>query len=169
VTGARVLRTVRPAAAAAAVLFGFTLLLQSDVAMGTIQRAFAVVAGAVLRVLGQQTMVHGTEILSARFGISVVAACTGLFLTGLFVAAVVAFPTSWRRRAAGAAVGIAGLFLLNVIRLVTLFVVGAHWPSALAPLHQLVWQSLAIALAVALWLTWAARVSRHETGRKVGT
>lgn len=166
--GARVLRAARPVAAAVAVLFGLTLLLQSQTAMKAVQRAFAVVAGAVLRMLGQHTVVHGTEILSDHFGISVVAACTGLFLTGLFVAAVAAFPTSWGKRAIGAAVGIVGLFLLNVIRLVTLFIVGTHWRAALAPFHQLIWQSLAIALAVALWLAWAARASRRGAHRKAG-
>jgi exosortase/archaeosortase family protein len=150
-------RVAASVAAAAAVLAALLWVLSSDRATAVVRRLFAVATSAVLNVLGNHTVAQGTEILSSEFGISVVTACTGLFVTGLFLAAVAAFPASWRAHLAGAGIGLAGLFVLNVIRLTSLYYVGRYWPSALDVIHQLVWQSLVIAFAVALWLLWAGR------------
>ncbi len=146
------------AAGAGSALGALVLVLSSDTATTAVRRAFAVTTGAVLNLMGNRTIVRGTDILSSEFGISVVTACTGLFVTGLFVAAVAAFPASWRARLAGALIGLAGLFVVNVVRLASIYYVGRYWPAALDPIHQLVWQSLVIAIAVALWLLWAGRV-----------
>jgi exosortase/archaeosortase family protein len=150
-------RVAVSAAAAAAVLAALLWVLSTDRATAIVRRLFAVATSAVLNVLGNHTAVQGTDIVSSKFGISVVTACTGLFVTGLFLAAVAAFPASWRARLAGAGIGLAGLFVLNVVRLASLYYVGLYWPSALDLIHQLVWQSLVIAFAVALWLLWAGR------------
>lgn len=137
-------------------------ILSHDAATMAIRRAFAVTTSAFLNVLGNTTIAQGTDILSGTFGISVVTACTGLFVAGLFVAAVVAFPASWRAKLAGVGTGLSALFLVNVVRLASLYYIGTYWRSALEPLHQLVWQSLVIAVAVALWLFWAGRASRRR-------
>lgn len=150
-------RAAASALGAGAVLGMLVLVLSNDAATAVIRRAFAVVTSAVLNVLGNHTVAQGTDILSHEFGISVVTACTGLFVTGLFLAAVVAFPTSWRARLVGAGVGLVGLFLVNVVRLTSLYYVGRYWRTALELVHQLVWQSLVIAIAVSLWLLWAGR------------
>ncbi len=150
-------RVAASVAAAATVLAALVWVLSTDRATAIVRRMFAVATSAVLNVLGNHTAAQGTDIVSSGFGISVVTACTGLFVTGLFLAAVAAFPASWRARLAGAGIGLAGLFVLNVFRLASLYYVGLYWPSALDVIHQLVWQSLVIAFAVALWLLWAGR------------
>jgi exosortase/archaeosortase family protein len=142
---------------AGSVLGMLVLVLSSDAATSAVRRAFAVATSAVLNLLGNRTVAQGTDILSSEFGISVVTACTGLFVTGLFLAAVAAFPATWRARLAGVGIGLGGLFVVNVARLASLYYVGRYWRAALEPVHQLVWQSLVIALAVSLWLLWAAR------------
>ncbi len=152
-------RIASSAAGACAVLGLLIFVLSSDAATTAVRRAFAVATSAVLNILGNHTVVRGTEILSREFGISVVTACTGLFVTGLFFAAVVAFPTSWRARIAGVGIGAATLFVVNVMRLASLYYIGRYWPSVLEPAHQLVWQSLVIAIAVGLWLLWAGRAT----------
>lgn len=148
------------AAAVATVALAWIVLVSNDKAMGMLQRGFAVVTSAALNVLGHSTVAVGTSVLSDRFGISVVTACTGVFVIGIYLIAVFVFPTAWRAKLAGAAVGVAALSLVNVIRLVSLYYVGLHWPGALDIIHQLVWQSLVIVLAVSLWLLWAGTASR---------
>ncbi len=147
------------AAAAFGVLGLLVLLLSSEAATSAVRRAFAMVTGALLNALGNHTVVRGADILSPEFGISVVTACTGLFIAGLFVAAVVAFPASWRARLVGVGLGLTALFAVNVLRLVSLYYIGRYWPSVFDSAHQLVWQSLLIAIAVLLWLAWAGRAA----------
>ena len=130
-----------------------------------IQGAFARIVGGILNVFGERASVIGNTVQTTQFGICVVTACTGLFLTGLFAAAVILFPTRWRVKWIGLGIGIGGIFLLNVVRLVTLYYIGVHWPAILDTVHRLVWQSLLIAFAVVRWLVWAGvwgRAPRRE-------
>ncbi len=138
-------------------LIGLVVLASSRTAMATIQRALAGLTSGILNLLGQSTSVIETTVQSHLFGINVVAACTGVFLTGLYLVAVAVLPTRWRAKLVGAGIGIAGIFVVNLVRLVSLYFVGVYWPNILDPVHQLVWQSLVIVLAVALWLWWAGR------------
>jgi len=124
-----------------------------------VQRAYATVTNGALRLLGHNTVALDNVVKSGQFGITVVTACTGLFATTLFLVAVLLFPTSWGAKALGAAIGVGGIAVINIIRLVSLYFVGVHWPTVLDAVHQLVWQSLLIVFAVSLWLVWAGRIA----------
>ncbi|MBU1048497.1 archaeosortase/exosortase family protein [Candidatus Bipolaricaulota bacterium] len=143
--------------AAAGMLITLIVLASNGTAMNSIQRLLALISSAILNVLGQNTEVIGTTVQSSVFGISVVTACTGIFITGLFLIAVAALPTRWMAKLIGAGIGIGGIFLVNIVRLVSLYFIGVHWPSFLEQAHQLIWQSLLIVVAVSLWLLWAGR------------
>ena len=143
--------------AATGILAVLIILAGNETIMGGIQRFLALTSSGILNLFGQNTIVVGTTVQSSLFGISVVTACTGIFITGLFLIAVVAFPTRWRSKLIGAGIGIGGIFIVNIIRLVSLYFIGVHWPGFLDQAHQLIWQSLLIAIAVVLWLLWAGR------------
>ena len=150
----------------AMVAAGMTALLiwiaGNDAAMGGAQRGLARVTSGILNLLGHQTVVTGNTVSSRVFGITVVTACTGLFTTGLFLIAVIAFPSRWTSKLIGVGLGVGGIFLLNVVRLVSLYFIGVHLPGFLDQAHQLVWQSVLIVSAVALWLLWAGRWARES-------
>ncbi len=137
----------------------------SDGLMAGIQGGLARVTGAILTVFGEAPFVEGNVVATERFGITVVTACTGLFITGLFLVAVIAFPAGIRAKLIGATLGIGGMFVLNVVRLVSLYFIGVHLPNLLDTFHLLVWQSLLVVLAVLLWLFWVGvwgRSTRRE-------
>jgi len=140
------------------------VLAMSDRAMEGLQLAYATAANSVLHLLGHPTQIAGNVVGTGDFGITVVTACTGLFTTALYLVAVALFPTTWMRKLAGVGIGICGIAILNIIRLVSLYHVGVHWPAALDVVHQLVWQSLFIAFAIALWLLWAGRATSRRRG-----
>ncbi len=143
--------------AALAMLIVLVLVASNDTIMGSAQRVLATTSCGILNLFGQDTVVVDTTVQSTTFGITVVTACTGAFLTGLFLIAVVAFPTRWVSKLIGVGIGIGGIFLVNIVRLVSLYFIGVHWPGFLPEAHQLIWQSLMIVIAVALWLVWAGR------------
>ena len=152
-------RAILSIALAAAVVLLLIVLATHEGAIGGIQRAYAAVTHGVLRLLGHDTAILGNVVRSSNFGITVVTACTGIFATALFLVAVLVFPTTWRAKLLGGILGIGGIAVVNVVRLVTLYYVGVHWPAALDAVHQLVWQSLLIVFAVSLWLLWAGRIA----------
>ena len=96
--------------AAAGMLAVLILLAGNETAMNGIQRLLALISSVILNLFGQHTVVIGTTVQSSVFGISVVTACTGIFITGLFLIAVVALPARWMAKLIGAGIGIGGIF-----------------------------------------------------------
>jgi len=144
------------------------LAANTDGVSSAIQRGFGHIVAGILNLFGEGAAIVGNTVQTERFGITVVTACTGLFLTGIFAAAVILFPTNWRAKTLGLGLGVGGIFLLNVIRLVSLYYIGVYLPTILETAHLLVWQSVLIAAAVILWLVWAGtwgRTSRREATR----
>jgi archaeosortase B (VPXXXP-CTERM-specific) len=167
---ARVRATMKrwPLGSIAAVCATVGLLLwvvNTDAVNRGLQQGLAVTTAGLLRVLGQNAVVAGNTVTTSAFSITVVTACTGLFTTVLFLVAVLAFPTGWRARLLGVAIGIGGIFVLNLLRLVSLYFVGAWFPSVVDLVHQGIWQALFIVCSVTLWLLWAGRWgrARHRT------
>jgi len=158
----RVARLVPRLVACVGIVGLLIVLANADGAMSAIQGAFARITGGILSLFGETVAVDGNTVQTGRFGISVVTACTGLFLTGLFSIAVIAFPTGLRSKLVGIGIGVVGLFVLNVVRLVSLYYVGVHLPGWLDTIHLLVWQSGLIVLAIAVWLLWAGTQGRRH-------
>src|SRR6267378_2394751 len=80
--------------------------------------------------------------------------CTG-FLPGCCLAvSILAYPGNWRRKLIGLALGIPLVFLLNLLRLVHLFVIGVASPEWFDFAHRYAWEGAMILAVVGLWLAW---------------
>jgi exosortase H (IPTLxxWG-CTERM-specific) len=117
-------------------------------------RANAWLAGLVLRGLGQHTEVHDVTIRAAQFTVSVRRGCDAVEPAWFFCAAILAFPSPWRRKLAPLAVGIPVLLVLNLVRITSLFFIGSYLPSFFEPAHLEVWPAVFIVLALVLWVGW---------------
>jgi exosortase H (IPTLxxWG-CTERM-specific) len=122
---------------------------------GVIARA----SGVALRGLGQPVVRTGTLLRSPRFGVNIRNGCNGVEAMVILLAAIVAFPASWRARLAGLAIGGAAIQVVNLVRVVALFLTGAYLPRFFDAAHTVVWQSLVILSAVVIWILWARRVA----------
>ncbi len=90
--------------------------------------------------------------------VSVAPGCSGLDVMSLCVAALLSYPIRWRRRAIGAAIGVALLLILNVARIAALAV--AAGTPAFNTLHVYVWPALLVAATlawIAIWIRLADR------------
>ena len=117
----------------------------------------AKVSGATLRLLGQDVTLDGTVIRSPRFAVNIENGCNGVETMLIFMAAVLAFPASWRSRLAGLALGLVAIQGINLVRVVALFLTGAYFPGFFDASHTVLWQTLVILSGVLLWLLWASR------------
>jgi exosortase H (IPTLxxWG-CTERM-specific) len=121
-------------------------------------RLNAKVASALLCLLGQGTTAADTTIVGPGFSLIIRRGCDGLETTALFVAAVLAFPSPWRKKLLGLLVGTVFLLGLNILRIVSLFFIGVYFPKLFQVMHADVWQVAFILVAVifwALWIQWA--------------
>ena len=126
----------------------------------------AELSGSVLSALGHDITVTGRSVMSPRFSMQIVRGCDALEPTALFLSACLAFPVArFRQKLLGMALGILCLEVTNVVRMVTLFFVGVHWPQNFEMMHLEVWQAVFIALAVAYWAIWAIWASRRPSHR----
>ncbi len=88
------------------------------------------------------------------FAVSIEAGCNGVEATIVLVAAILAFPASWKRRLLGLAVGIFAVQSLNVIRVISLFYLGQWNIDAFEWAHLYVWQALIMLDVLVVWLIW---------------
>jgi exosortase H (IPTLxxWG-CTERM-specific) len=117
-------------------------------------RLTAQLASPVCNWFGQHTSATGTVISSDRFSIQIARGCDALEPLTLFAAMVLAFPAPFRRKIPGILLGTAILALVNLARIVSLFLTGVYFPDAFEPMHLEVWQSAFILLTIILWALW---------------
>ena len=111
------------------------------------------------------TRTIATVISSPRFAVNIRNGCNGLEASFLFAAAVLAFPARWKTRLLGLAVGLVAIQIVNVVRIVVLFVVGIHWPALFDKTHSVVAPAFVILAGVMLFLIWADRFAAADVTR----
>ena len=117
--------------------------------------ANAKAAAAILAVFGQGTTATGHSVTSNRFGVSVERGCDAVEPTVLFLAAVLASPVAFQPKIPGLVFGTLALAVVNLLRIITLFLTGIYWPAAFHVMHVDVWQAIFIFLALLFWVFWA--------------
>ncbi len=139
---------------------GFTLISVNWVnnhAVEPFTAGIAQVSGIALDLLGQDVTMHGTVIRSLRFAVNIRNGCNGIEAMLIFLAAVLAFPASWKSRLIGLALGILVIQIVNLIRVVALFLTGVYYPRTFDSSHTVIWQTIVILFGVLLWIFWAHR------------
>jgi len=141
----------------------FTLLSWSPVNDGFVvpfTAGVAKVSGWALDLIGQDVQMSGTIIRSPRFAVNIENGCNGVETMLIFLAAVIAFPAPWSARLTGAVLGVVAIQLVNLVRVVALFLTGAYFPDFFDASHTVVWQTVVILFGVLLWIFWADRFAR---------
>jgi exosortase H (IPTLxxWG-CTERM-specific) len=116
-------------------------------------------SGALLKAMGEDVKVAGTSISSSRFGVNINNGCNGVEAMLILLASIVAFPASMKARAAGLLLGAVVVQVLNAIRIITLYLLGAYHPRLFDLFHTAVWQIVIILAAIGFFLVWSARVA----------
>ena len=114
-------------------------------------------SGAGLNLLGQHVTLQGTVIQGSRFAVNIRNGCNGVEAMLIYLAAVLAFPASWRARLLGLGLGIVAIQAVNLVRVIALYLTGVYFPKLFDASHTVVWQSIVILFGVLLWILWANR------------
>lgn len=115
----------------------------------------------VLRVFGENAVAEGPRVV-ARFSVEIRHGCDAILPAGLFATAVTAFPVRARLKLQGMAIGVAFIIGLNLVRIISLYYAGVHWPAQFETIHIDVWQPAFIFLALLLWMLWAIWATRPQ-------
>src|SRR5436309_435324 len=84
--------------------------------------ALAATSADIVKVFDPQVTAQGKVLRSADsgFAVSIEAGCNGVEATIVLIAAMLAFPASWRRKLIGLTLGVAAVQGLNVVRVISL-------------------------------------------------
>jgi len=140
-------------------VFEFTLLIDvvdRDVVI-PFTSSIAVVSGGIIRIIQPGVHVIGTTLSAPCFAVDIRNGCNGVEATLFVVAAVLAFPASLPKKLIGVVIGTALIQLANLVRVVTLFLIGCHRRSWFEAFHLAVWQTAIFALAVGFFIVWSRR------------
>jgi exosortase/archaeosortase family protein len=154
-------------------VFGLT-----DPSYRPLQDATAALVARIGHLLGMEAVQEpgslvrfGDESDGFRFFVS--NECTALAVAVTYLVAVVAYPTHWRARLWGLAIGLPALYALNIARLLLLGLVGLHAREHFDAAHAYWWQALFVTGVGLLWFAWAwctggtSRTTADATGRRV--
>ena len=156
--------------AARAGVFSASLIAAGGVIAGTVNipgvdalaRGLAYMAGFALGMLGVPASLDGAVINADGFAAVVVAECTAIELILVFGAAVLVSPVSLKARLWALALGVSALCALNLVRIVSLMLVGAGFPEYFEMAHLKVGQTAMAVAALAMWLLWLRWTSDGE-------
>ena len=118
---------------------------------------------AIVNVFGAGALASGTTVYSPRYTIDIAMGCDGVEASCLYLAGVLAFPTSWRARLIGLAFGVPLIHAINLARLVGLYYVGVYLPSVVEEVHVYIAQTIVILLSTGILIFWLQRFGvRHQ-------
>jgi len=127
-----------------------------------VANANASISSIILNLFGQGTTASGSSVTSSIFSIKVETGCDGIEPIALFATAVMVFPVAMSYKLPGMLIGSIFLALMNLLRVISLFLVGVYIPSIFDFMHVEVWQVVFIILAIVTWLAWIQWVMRKQ-------
>lgn len=119
---------------------------------------------AVLQTLGARSWVSGAAVGIPGFAVEIKNNCNAIYEIGLYASAVCAYPATVRQRTLGLLIGGSLLYLVNLIRVLTLIALGRYWPEGFQFAHLYLWQALFLALVAVCWIGWTTRLHPRASG-----
>ena len=115
---------------------------------------FASGAAFFLGIFEPNVTANGETLSSPRFAVEIREGCDAIAPLMLFSLSVLFYPVSWNKRLKGIAFGIIAIFVLNLIRIISLYIVGVHAPSWFEFMHVDFWQVGFILFTIVIWIYW---------------
>ena len=94
------------------------------------------------------------------FALSVRSGCNGVEAAMILIAAMLAFPASWKHKVIGIIAGLFAVQLLNVIRVISLFYLGQWNMTIFDWAHLYLWPALIMLDVLVVWMIWIRTLPR---------
>ena len=105
---------------------------------------------------------NGQLVTYNGFTLQIIDECTGLLEMVIYMAAVISYLTTVRKKVLGIVLGLAAIYILNVFRIVFLLIAGAYSPGLFKFMHLYFWQATLIIMIAAVWVAWLFLVVYRE-------
>ena len=98
------------------------------------------------------------------FAVSIEAGCNGVEATIVLIAAVVAYPATWKARFIAIGLGFLAIQVLNIARIITLFYLGDWDIDIFSWVHLYLWPSLIMLDVLVVFILYLRYLSHHQPG-----
>lgn len=96
------------------------------------------------------------------FAVSIEAGCNGVEATIVLIAAVIAFPASWKARACAIVLGFIAIQIMNLARIISLFYLGNWNMEFFEWIHLYLWPALIMLDVLIVFIVYLRYLSRTE-------
>lgn len=112
------------------------------------------ISAGILNIFGYGVESNREIISSDNFSVSIEEGCDAIAPAILYIVSVAIFPISWSKKWQGLLYGLLAIVILNIVRIVTLYLTGIHIPSLFEFMHVDFWQAIFIVFTVGVWIYW---------------
>ena len=148
-----------------AVLFRIDMLDEVQrVAIEPWTSLLATASAALMTPLDSDVAHHGRILMSKAtgFAVSIEAGCNGVEAAIILIAGMIAFPSSWKHKLAGIAIGIAAVQVVNLLRIISLYYLGKWNMTVFEFAHLYLWQALIMLDVLVVWMLWIRWIARQQ-------
>lgn len=123
-------------------------------AVEALNRITALLVHVFIRLFTDLTNLRGAVVTLDGFAVSIIIECVGLLEMVIYSSCVLAFPAPLRAKLWGVPLGCAAIFAFNVLRILTLLLVGRFFNDYFDFFHVYFWQATLIAMIVSVLYGW---------------
>lgn len=135
-------------------LIGFTPLQKIVDINGLYTRGIVATTAKVLGILSIPCTYQGSIIQLPSISLDVKFGCNGLEAVMIYSVAVIAFPSSWKKKLIGISAGFLIIQVVNILRIAALGYSGIHFKSLFEYIHIYVAQGIMIAVALGVFFLY---------------
>lgn len=127
-----------------------------------LMRVTALIAGGAVALFSNSAGYQDQMCSFRGFQVQIIDECTGVLEIVIYTAAVLAYPTTWRKKLWGILLGAPAIYTFNVIRIIVLLIVGAYSQKVFDFLHLYFWQVTLIIIIATIWVAWLLLVVHRD-------
>lgn len=140
----------------------YTSSFFSSVILEPLTNFQAKISSGILNLFGEQTNVRdGGMLTSNKVSLNIKKGCDGIEPLAFYVLGVLIIPLSWRAKIPGLLIGVSVLFVLNLLRIILLYLASSYWPQSFDLLHLHGGFALFFVITLIIWIIWAKWAINH--------
>ena len=122
------------------------------------------ISAAIIMPFDDTVLAYGKvlQFKDTGFAVSIEAGCNGVEATIVLIAAVVAFPASWRARAVAILLGFLAVQVMNLARIISLFYLGDWNMDFFTWIHLYLWPALIMLDVLIVFIVYLRYLSRER-------
>ncbi len=124
----------------------------------------ASISAAIITPFDDTVVAYGKvlQFQDTGFAVSIEAGCNGVEATIVLIAAVLAFPATWRQRLAAIGIGFLAVQAMNILRIISLFYLGDWDLDIFSWVHLYLWPTLIMLDVLVVFIFYLRYLSRDE-------